>query len=217
MKSRNKNFSLSRPKFHQLFQINPDGSDFEASLNRVMASALGVSYEQFSRDYTKTNYSSGKMAGVETYKAMLSIKRAVADSFATTIYRLWFEEAFNAGVFTTVRRNMPSFYENQNKDWYTTCEWIGASRGQVDELKETQAAVLRMQNGISSLQDENARLGQDWRRQMRQIRREKDWKEFFKVLEEPVENTKAGSLNSNKSTNKTNALAFMSDEESDDE
>ena len=25
MKSRNKNFSLSRPKFHQLFQINPDG------------------------------------------------------------------------------------------------------------------------------------------------------------------------------------------------
>lgn len=25
MKSRNKNFSLSRPKFHRLFQINPDG------------------------------------------------------------------------------------------------------------------------------------------------------------------------------------------------
>ena len=25
MKSRNKNFSLSRPKFHQMFQINLDG------------------------------------------------------------------------------------------------------------------------------------------------------------------------------------------------
>lgn len=25
MKSRNKNFSLSRPKFHRMFQINPDG------------------------------------------------------------------------------------------------------------------------------------------------------------------------------------------------
>ena len=25
MKSRNKNFSLSKPKFHRLFQINPDG------------------------------------------------------------------------------------------------------------------------------------------------------------------------------------------------
>lgn len=185
-------------------QGGPLGSDFEASLNRIMASALGVSYEQFSRDYTKTNYSSGKMAGVETYKAMLAIKRAVADSFATTVYRLWFEEAINAGVFTTVRRNMPSFYEGQNKDWYTACEWIGASRGQVDELKETQAAVLRMQNGISTLQDENARLGQDWRRQMRQIRREQDWKDFFKILQEPAQE-KQGSLNSNNSTNRSNA------------
>lgn len=188
-------------------QGGPLGSEFEASLNRIMASALGVSYEQFSRDYTKTNYSSGKMASVETYKAMVAVKRAVADSFATTVYRLWFEEALNAGAFSTVRRNMPSFYENQNKDWYCGCEWIGASRGQVDELKETQAAVLRIQNGISTLQDENARLGHDWRRQMRQLRREQDWKDFFKVLQEPVENTKAGSLNSNKSTNKSNAFA----------
>jgi lambda family phage portal protein len=201
-------------------QGGPLGSDFEASLNRVMASALGVSYEQFSRDYTKTNYSSGKMASVETYKAMLAIKRAVADGFATTVYRLWFEEAFNAGVFATVRRSMPSFYENQNKDWYCGCDWIGASRGQVDELKETQAAVLRMQNGISDLETENARLGFDWRKRMRQIRREQDWKDFFGILQDPSD-TKPGSLNSSKSTNRTNAYApsvgtagalFMDDE-----
>ncbi len=66
----------------------------------------------------------------------------------------------------------------------------------MDELKETQAAVLRMQNGISTLQDENARLGHDWRRQMRQMRREQDWKDFFKIMQEPTEATKQGSLNS---------------------
>lgn len=188
-------------------QGGPLGSEFEASLNRVMASALGVSYEQFSRDYTKTNYSSGKMASVETYKAMLAIKRAVADAFATTVYRLWFEEALNKGVFSTVRRNMPSFYENQNKDWYCACDWIGASRGQVDELKETQAAVLRIQNGISDLATENARLGYDWRRRMRQLRREQDWKDFFKIMQEPTEATKQGSLNSNSESNRSNAYA----------
>lgn len=197
-------------------QGGPLGSEFEASLNRVMASALGVSYEQFSRDYTKTNYSSGKMASVETYKAMLAIKRAVADSFATTVYRLWFEEALNNGVFTTVRRNMPSFYENQNKDWYCGCDWIGASRGQVDELKETQAAVLRVQNGLSDLETENARLGSDWRRRMRQLRREQDWKEFFKILEDKPEATKQGSLNSNQSTNRDSASSLTGDVDQDE-
>lgn len=167
----------------------PLGTDFEASLNRIAASAFGASYEQFSRDYTKTNYSSGKMASIETLKTMLAVKRAVADGFATTVYRLWFEEALNKGMFTTVRRSMPSFYEGRNKEWYTACDWIGASRGQVDELKETQAAVLRTQNGLSTLQDETARLGKDWRRQLRQLKREQEWKDFYGVLQDETDTT----------------------------
>lgn len=170
-------------------QGGPLGSEFEASLNRVMASAFGVSYEQFSRDYTKTNYSSGKMASVETYKAMMTIKRAVADRFASTVYRLWYEEMLNRGAFTTVRRQMPSFYEGFNADWYCGIDWVGASRGQVDELKETQAAVLRLNNGLSTLEDETARLGKNWRKQLKQIRQEQDWKKFYDVLQEPTDTT----------------------------
>lgn len=170
-------------------QGGPLGSEFEASLNRVMASAFGVSYEQFSRDYTKTNYSSGKMASVETYKAMMTIKRAVADRFATAVYRLWYEEMLNRGAFTTVKRVMPSFYEGFNADWYCAIDWVGASRGQVDELKETQAAILRLNNGLSTLEDENARLGKNWRKQLKQMRQEDDWKKFYKVLQEPTDTT----------------------------
>lgn len=170
-------------------QGGPLGNDFEASLNRVIASALGVSYEQFSRDYTKTNYSSGKMASVETYKAMLAVKRAVADGFANTVYRLWFEEALNKGAFQSVRRSMPSFYEAQNKEWYCACDWIGASRGQVDELKETQGAVLRVNNNLSTLQDEAARLGKDWRKLLRQRKREQDWKEFYGLNDDETDTT----------------------------
>lgn len=168
-------------------QGGPLGSEFEASLNRVAAAALGVSYEQYSRDYTRTNYSSGKMASVETYKTMLSIKRAVADQFASNVYRLWLEEALNKGTITALKRRMPSFYEGDNAEYYCACDWVGASRGQVDELKETQAAVLRINNGLSTLEIENARLGQDWRRQMRQMKREKDWKEFYQVLQQPTD------------------------------
>ena len=170
-------------------QGGPLGGEFEASLNRVIASALGVSYEQLSRDYTRTNYSSGKMASVETYKAMLSVKRAVVDAFASTVYRLWFEEAFNRGVFQSVRRSMPSLYESQNKEWYCACDWIGASRGQVDELKETQAAVQRVNNNMSTLQDEAARLGKDWRKLMRQRKREQDLKELYGLADTETDTT----------------------------
>jgi capsid protein len=61
---------------------------------------------------------------------------------------------------------------NLNFDAISRCEWIGASRGQIDELKETQAAVLRMDNGLSTAEDELARLGKDWRKTYRQIKRE---------------------------------------------
>lgn len=208
-------------------QGGPLGGEFEASLNRVIASALGVSYEQFSRDYTRTNYSSGKMASVETYKAMLAIKRAVVDAFAGSVYRLWFEEAFNRGTFTSVKRSMPSLYEGQNREWYCACDWIGASRGQVDELKETQAAVLRTNNNMSTLQDEAARLGKDWRKLLRQRKREQDWKEFYGLNDTETdttnqENAASGTKREASESGKTPspgtaANLFFDDEHADDE
>ena len=55
----------------------------------------------------------------------------------------------------------------------TSCDWIGASRGQIDELKETEAAVLRIEQGLSTREEEAAKLGKDWRRVYRQRAREK--------------------------------------------
>lgn len=170
-------------------QGGPLGSEFEASLHRAMAAAFGVSYEQWSHDYSKTNYSSYKGAMTETYKVMLAVKRQVADCFASWVYRLWLEEALNAGEITSIKRNMPSFYEGQNQEWYCDADWVGASRGQIDELKETQAAILRMNNGLSDLETENARLGTDWRKRLRQMKREMDLKDFYKVLQEPTDTT----------------------------
>ena len=168
-------------------QGGPLGSEFESSLHRAMATAFGVSYEQWSKDYTKTNYSSYKGAMTETYKAMAAIKKGVADTFATWAYRLWLEEALNQGQITSIRRNMPSWYEGQNEEWYSDCDWVGASRGQVDEVKETEAAVMRIDNGLSDLKTENARLGRDWRKGLRQMKREMEWKEFYGVMQEEKE------------------------------
>lgn len=154
--------------------LSPLGDTFEASLLRHIATSLGVSYEQLSRDYTKTNYSSARASMGEAMRGMLPKKRLVADGTANFVYRLWMEEAINyADLQCFKRRNMPSFYESQNADAYCGANWIGAGQGQIDPLKETQAAILKIKSGLSTQEVEIARIsGSDWRQVKRQIRRE---------------------------------------------
>ena len=149
------------------------GTDYEESLLRHLAAGLGLSYEEFSHDFTKTNYSSARAAMGESHKRLQGRKKAVADKFATDVFRLWFEEQFNAGKFKDVLpRNAPNYYDGLNGDAYTACSWIGAPRGQIDELKETQAAVQRIAAGLSTYEKESARFGEDFREVFRQRGRE---------------------------------------------
>lgn len=149
------------------------GTEFEESLLRHVASALGLSYEQFSRDYSKTNYSSARASMNETFKYMQGRKKAVADRLATAIYLLWFEEEINAGNIPLPNGVGPEvFYDPIKREALTSCSWIGASRGQIDELKETQSAIMRIRGGLSTYEDECARLGLDFRRVFRQRARE---------------------------------------------
>lgn len=169
------------------------GERFEESLLRHIAASLGLSYEQFSRDYTKTNYSSARASMNESWKFMQARKKVVADRFATSIYTLWLEEAINAGQIVTVTRAMPNFYDGLNKEAYTRCNWIGASRGQIDEWKETQAAALRIEKGLSTFEIEAARLGVDFRELMAQQAREKNMREQLGLTTSPVDTSPAAN------------------------
>lgn len=149
------------------------GSQFEESLLRHIASPLGLSYEQLSRDYSKTNYSSARASMSETWKFMQSRKKSVADRVATSLYTLWLEEEINAGnIPLPAGMGAEIFYDPVKREALTACDWIGASRGQIDELKETQAAVMRINSGLSTFEKECARLGEDFRKIFRQRSRE---------------------------------------------
>lgn len=150
------------------------GQEFEQSLLRYIAATLGISYEELSKDFSKTNYSSARAALSQTWKFLSSRKKMVADRLASIIYMNWFEEMMNSGELTTLNYSKaPNFYDGLNREAYTACEWIGASRGQIDELKETQAAVLRIKFGLSTHEDELSKLGKDWRKVYAQLERER--------------------------------------------
>lgn len=154
------------------------GTEFEESLLRHIAAALGLSYEQFSRDYTKTNYSSARASMGETFKYMQSRKKVFADRFASAIYRLWLEEEMNAGrIPLPPGMTVADYYSDPLKrEALSACDWIGASRGQIDEMKETQAALTRIDGGLSTYEIECARLGTDFRKVFSQRAREEKMK-----------------------------------------
>lgn len=153
------------------------GTQFEQSMLRYIAASLGLSYEQFSKDYANANYSNLRAALAETNKRMRVEKRRVADRFASIFYRLWLEEALNKGEITSMPRKAPNWYDGMNADAYSECTWIGANMGQIDGLKETQAAVLRLNNGLGTAEDELANLGKDWRQVYRQLAREQKFRD----------------------------------------
>lgn len=193
------------------------GGEFESALLRHIAAALGLSYEQFSRDYSKTNYSSARASMAETWKYMQSRKKAVADRLATQIYTLWLEEEINSG-----RAPMPAgmgneiFYDPVKREALLNCTWIGASRGQIDEMKETQSAILRIDSGLSTYEAECARLGEDFRRIFRQRARENRMMEEMK-LSFNMQSTKPGANKAQQTMDKGDGGKKTTTDDEDDD
>jgi lambda family phage portal protein len=150
------------------------GTEFEVSLLRHIAAGLGISYEEFAKDFSRTNYSSARASLMTTEKHMMAKKKFVADRDADEIFLLWLEEEFNSGKPPPLPRNQDYsvFYEPWAKECFSACDWIGSGRGQIDPLKETQASVLKINSGLSTHEIEISKAGGDWRKYFRQLSRE---------------------------------------------
>lgn len=126
---------------------------------RYMASALGQSYEEFANDWSSTNYSSARAAMLKSWKFLLARRGAFSAGVATPIFACWLEERMEAGAIVPPA-GAPPFW--QAFAAYTRCQWIGPGRGWVDPTKEAQAAVMRMDAYVSTLQAECAEQGLDY-------------------------------------------------------
>lgn len=140
------------------------GTDFESSLLRHTAAALGLDYAEFSRDYSRMSYATAKLSTENTRRFMRSRKKSVADRLANQIYANVLEEFIAQGEVPLPRGfTRDDYYRPLMREAFSKCSWIGTGTGQIDELKETQAAILRIKAGLSTYEIEIARLGEDWR------------------------------------------------------
>lgn len=128
---------------------------FVECLLRQIGTAIGLPYELVLKDFSKTNYSSARAALLEAWRFFYSRRAWLGTYWATPVYKLWLEEVVNAGLVEA-----PDFYELM--PFYLRCKWIGPGRGWIDPVKEAQAAQMRMDSLISTLEMECAEQGLDW-------------------------------------------------------
>lgn len=128
---------------------------FVTTVFRHIATGLNMPYEVLMKDFSKTNYSSARAALLEAWRYFMGRRNWLSIGFYQPVYELWLEEMVNAGEIEA-----PGFYENF--DAYARARWIGPGRGWVDPVKEIQAAGMRMDLLISTLEDECAEQGKDW-------------------------------------------------------
>lgn len=132
---------------------------FQHAVLRNCASAVGISAEQMTQDWSQTNYSSARAALLEAWRTMARMRIDFATGFASPIYGAVLEEAMDRGDLP-LPAQAPDFLEARAA--YGACRWMGPPRGWIDPVREAQAAVLRMDGGLSTLEIECAEQGLDW-------------------------------------------------------
>ena len=106
-----------------------------------------------------------RAALLEAWRYFHGRRRWLTTTWLRPIYELWLEEAVNAGVI-----DAPGFYANRYA--YTRCRFVFGGKGWVDPVKEVQAAKLRLEIGVSTLEQECAEQGLDWEEVLHQQRLE---------------------------------------------
>lgn len=135
---------------------------FVLALLRQIGVALGLPYEILVKHFT-ASYSAARAALLEAWKEFRIWRGWLVTSYCQPYYDRWLIEGSAKGRISDV------FGDYGRLKAWSACEWIGPSPGQIDELKEAQAAKLRVDEEFSTREEETARLtGGDWRQKHRQ-------------------------------------------------
>lgn len=137
---------------------------FVTSLVRQIGSALGIPAEVLFLNF-ESSYSASRGALLEAWKLFNYWRKWWITNFCQPIYEEWLNEAVLKG-----RVNAPGYFDDPMIRYaYTWADWTGPSQGQLDPVKEVNAAILRVENGFSTRQRETAELtGGDWELNHRQ-------------------------------------------------
>lgn len=140
---------------------------FEAIVKQIGLS-LEIPKEVLVKHFT-ASYSAARAALLEAWKFFRNRRDWLAESFCQPIYEAFLEEAI-----ANNRIAAPGYFSDPIiREAYCHAEWIGPAKGMINEKDEVEAAGLRIQYRLSTLDRETSELtGGDWETNVRQQQKE---------------------------------------------
>lgn len=153
----------------QFANPNLPGNSFDAFVLKAIqfiGASLGLPLELVLKDFSRTNYSSARAALLEARRMFLCRRARLVDNVLQPMWELFVDELVLRGELAL--RDYEKFRAE-----YTRSAWIAPGWEWVDPVKEADATVTRLSNGLTTMADELADQGRDWEEQLAQIAREK--------------------------------------------
>jgi lambda family phage portal protein len=147
---------------------NVNYDPFFLSMLKQIGPALEIPFEVLIKHFS-SSYSASRAALLDFWRIVRVRRDFMATQFCEPIKDLWFEEAVATGRITA-----PGFFADARvRQAYSRVQWIGDSPGSIDPEKEANAAISRMDAGITTLEIETvAYNGGDWEANHRQRAKE---------------------------------------------
>jgi lambda family phage portal protein len=117
------------------------------------------------------SYSASKAELLEAWRSFLTDRQWIARTYCQPVWG-WFVQEFVARGWL----DAPGFFEDPlARAAWTGLRFIGPAQGAINEMDAVQAAVLRIDNRLTSRGDESAAMtGQTWEPRVPQMKREDD-------------------------------------------
>lgn len=142
--------------------------NFVSGIITMIGSGVEIPYEVLMHRYD-SNYTASRSAILDFWKVVRRYRQHFIARFNQPIYEQWLAEAVALG-----RIDAPGFFDDPaiHKAW-CGCQWIGTSQGHVQPVQEANAAKIRMENGITTGEQEAMEFnGSDYMENMKQRSRE---------------------------------------------
>ena len=166
------------PEGHDFKMIDPTHpttafGEFEAAVLRGIASGLNVSYTSLANDLTGVSYSSIRQGTIEERDHYKMLQSFLIEHFCEPVFSSWLDSALDFGAL-----NIPATQEKFNK-FASNVHFRGRGFAWVDPLKEINAAVTAINNGLISMNDVAANYGRDVEELFAQIQSDKEMAERY--------------------------------------
>ena len=137
---------------------NANFDPFFVAIVKQIGVAVELPFEIVLKAFT-ASYSASRAAMLDAWRFYKSRRSWLASNYCQPTYEDVITEVVANGWMAA-----PGFFDSPMiRQAYLGCQWVGDSQGQIDPLKESDAAEKRLELGITTLEEETiAMTGSDW-------------------------------------------------------